>query len=458
MDGKVFYHKLKELIYPVGTPILHEGNSIYLGTAKLKDVPNCIDEFYRLRFVWFSKWTKRFWVLRGFVERLFKGVRFVSFSEFLEVYRDRATVRNFDELMKYYPIYKLLGITDVDTRNRFINSYPDTLEGYFELMKRKNEKLWSFFNRSYPVRLPDGKGKHRYVVGGTGSGKSELLKHLLIEDINRKDKCVILIEPNGDLSEQVARQASLDKGRLVYVDCSLSPRTPRINPFELINLENELDIEKQSQVIRNALVQIFAMDGQPLTLQMQSILQPCLEIVAKQRGNLLDLQRFMVDGVNADLVEAGQQSQKHGDFFNYKFKETNLVVSRQGIYQKLLNLLNFSVFSDFFCGNSTIDIRRAIDENKVMLFNLSKGKLGDYSSCYIGMMMVAIIQNLIFHRANIRSEMRTPVRIYIDEFQDFVTESSEQIFVQGRKYNVGLTVASQIVGQKMTTEMTRIVL
>lgn len=262
------------------------------------------------------------------------------------------------------------------------------------------------------------------------------MKHLIIQDIQKKDKCVILLEPNGDLSEQVARQKGLDKDRLVYVDCSLSPRTPRLNPFELINLENELDIEKHSQVIRNALVQIFAKDGQPITLQMQSILQPCLEIVAKQRGTLADLQRFMVDGVNSDLLEAGQKSQKHGDFFKYKFKENNLLVSRQGIYQKLLNLLNFSVFSDFFCGDSTIDIRRVIEDKKVMLFNLSRGKLGDYSSSYIGMMMVAIIQNLIFHRANVKTELRTPVRIYIDEFQDYVTESSEQIFVQGRKYYV----------------------
>ncbi len=74
------------------------------------------------------------------------------------------------------------------------------------------------------------------------------------------------------------------------------------------------------------------------------------------------------------------------------------------------------------------------------------------------MMIVAIIQNLIFHRAGINAELRTPTRIYIDEFQDFVNKSSEEIFVQGRKYNVGLTVASQIVGQKMTTEMTKIVL
>ncbi len=120
--------------------------------------------------------------------------------------------------------------------------------------------------------------------------------------------------------------------------------------------------------------------------------------------------------------------------------------------------MNFSVFSDFFCGNSTIDIRQAIDEKKVIVFNLSKGKLGDYSSSYIGMMVVAIIQNLIFHRANISADLRTPIRIYIDEFQDFVNKSAEEIFVQGRKYNVGLTVASQIVGQKMTTEMTKIVL
>lgn len=117
----------------------------------------------------------------------------------------------------------------------------------------------------------------------------------MIQDIAKQDKAVILIEPNGDLSEQIARQQTLDKERLVYIDCSLAGFSPCINPFDLINLDNELDIEKQSQVIRNALIQIFAWIGQPITLQMQSLLQPCLEIVAKERGTLLDLQRFMVD-------------------------------------------------------------------------------------------------------------------------------------------------------------------
>lgn len=194
----------------------------------------------------------------------------------------------------------------------------------------------------------------------------------MIQDIEKKDKAIILIEPNGDLSEQIASQQCLEKDRLVYIDCSLPSDSPSINPFDLINIDNELDIEKQSQVIRNAMIQIFAWVGQPITLQMQSVLQPCLEIVAKQRGTLLDLQRFMVDGLNEDLVAAGVQSHKHGEFFKYKFSENNLLISRQGIYQKLMNLLNFSVFADFFCGKSTIDIRQAIEDKKVILFNLSK--------------------------------------------------------------------------------------
>jgi len=210
-----------------------------------------------------------------------------------------------------------------------VNSRSNDLDGYIKLMEWKNPKLWNIFNTSYPVRLPDNKGKHWYVVGGTGSGKSELLKHLMIQDIEKGDKAIVVIEPNGDLSEQIARQQCLDKSRLVYIDCSQPDSSPSINPFDLINVDNELDIEKQSQVIRNALTQIFNRVGQPITLQMQSLLQPCMEIVAKQKGTLSDLQRFMVDGLNSDLLEAGIQSQKHGDFFKYKFNDNNLLISRQ---------------------------------------------------------------------------------------------------------------------------------
>lgn len=73
-------------------------------------------------------------------------------------------------------------------------------------------------------------------------------------------------------------------------------------------------------------------------------------------------------------------------------------------------------------------------------------------------MMIATIESLIFQRANLKQKDRVPISIYVDEAQDFVGESIEQMLVQGRKYGVSLTLATQIVGQKMTTELTKIIL
>ena len=121
----------------------------------MRDVPNCIDDFFRLRFVWFNRRTWRFFWLRSLVEYCFRKVRFVSFTEFLEIYRDKATVKDFGDLRRLYPVFKLLSVSNIEVRNRFVNSYPKSLEGYFQLMKRNNKRLYQIFNRSYPIRLPD---------------------------------------------------------------------------------------------------------------------------------------------------------------------------------------------------------------------------------------------------------------------------------------------------------------
>ena len=286
---KALQHKLHEVIYPVKTPVLHEGNSTYLGVTRLQDVPANVDEFFRLWFVRYNKMTRWFFWFRLAIEGLLKNYRFVSFSEYQEIFKDK-TVGDGSSVQSRYPIYKLLGVGFDHQRQRFVNTYPNSLTGYFGLMSEKNKDLWRLFSQEHFVRFPnDLKPKHSYIVGGAGSGKSELLKHLLLQDVGKGQGCVILIEPNGDVSEQIARNVGLGSDRLVYVDCSLSPRTPRINPFELMKVDDTLEVEKQNQVIRGALQQIFDGDGQPLTLQMQSIIEPCLHIVATQKGTLLSL-------------------------------------------------------------------------------------------------------------------------------------------------------------------------
>lgn len=450
--------KLQKIIYPSGTPLLNETNSAFLGTTRLKDLPGQQDEFFRLWFIRFNNLTKWFWVFRDLVEELLKKKRFISYAEYQEIYKDK-TVKDGKDIQVRYPVYRLLNIKNEKQRQRFVNTYPNTIEGYYGLMHKVNPELWEMYTRRHFIRLPHSETqKHTYIVGGTGSGKSELLKHLILQDIGKGEKCVILVEPNGELSEQIARQKDIAPERFVYIDCSFSPSTPSINPFEFVDASNEIELEKQSQTIYSALKQIFESEGQPITLQMLSIIMPCLEIVARQKGTLRDLQRFMISGVNEDLLEAGKAVPKFREFFERKFNESNIAPSRQGIYQKLMTLLNMSTYSGFFCGSTTVDLPRAIREKKIIIFNLSKGKVGTVASTFIGKMVIAIIQNLIFQRASMAPGEMTPLALYIDEFQDFINDSSREMFVQGRKYKVSLTVASQVVGQGMTTEMTKIVL
>lgn len=451
-----FKRKLYSLIYPKSTPTLSADNSTYLGTTSPQQLPENIDDFYKIWFADFNNWTKWFGPFRMTAESFFKNDRFVSFAEYLEIFKDREVKA---DLQHRYPVYKLLGISKNSQKQRFVNSYTDDSSGYFKLMKAKNPRLWALFKTSYPVRYYDeDKKKHAYAVGRTGSGKTELMKFCLLEDIRKGDSCVIVIEPNGDFSEQVAKQKELPPERLVYVTFDVTDRTVRINPLELIKGTSDDEIQIQTQNVRRALEKIFFDTNDKFSDPQQAILEPCLDVIVRQKGTLKDLLRFMADDANSDLVEAGKKIPKHQSFFETMFYQPTFKVSKLSLYKRIKNLLDLGSVEDFLCGETSINLRKAIKDKKVIVFNLSKGKLGDTASKYIGKLMFAMIENLIFQRASIPEHEREPLRIYIDEVQDFATTSIEDLFVQCRKYNAGLFIASQIVGQKMSAEITKVVL
>lgn len=455
----VFY-KLHELIYPPKTPFPDQAKDTFLGGVRLRDVPGSIDDFYRLLFADFRRrWGWLDWFKISPSHILPKN-RFVSYSEFMEAFTKRSTA--FDNLKEKYPIYRLANLNTHTQQDDFIRSYETKgLDGYFYFMGKKNPRMFQIFHQWHRAYIPaKEKGRHTYIIGKAGSGKSELMKNLIIQDIKKNDSCVIVLEPSGDLSIELARQKDLDRDRLIYIDCSITPATPVINPIELIqDTTDHLLVQTQAQIIRDTLVQMCNLNGQPLTAQMQSVLQPCLDVVVENGGSLYDIQRFVDETTdNSDLVELGKQHPKHGYFFQQRFDRKNLNESKNGIYQKLQQILGLSSVSDFFCGKTTIDLPAAIEQNKVIIFNLSKGHLGTFGSLYIGRMVIAILQNLIFQRAKIEKSARTPIRLYIDEFHDYITKSMEEIFVQGRKYKVDLTVATQTAGQGMDTQMAHAVL
>ena len=359
-------------------------------------------------------------------------------------------------------IYRLANISSHTQQDDFIRSYETKgLDGYFYLMGKKNAKMFSVFHEWHKAYLPKTqKGSHSYIIGKSGCGKSELMKNLIIQDIAKNDSCVIVIAPDGDMCLEIARQKSLDKSRLVYIDCSNKRFTPIINPIELIqDKEDHLAVQAQAQVIRDAFLQMCSANGQPLTSQQQTLVQPCLDVIIEMGGTLYDMQR-MVDDLadNGDILEIARKHPKHGYQFQGRFDRSNLKESKNSIFQKLQQILGLSSVADFFCGKTTIDLPSAIEEKKVIVFNLSKGHLMKFGSLYIGMLVIPILQNIIFQRAKLDKSNRVPISFYIDEFQDYINDSMDEILRQGRKYGVNLTIATQTVGQGMDSKMTDTVL
>ena len=246
--------------------------------------------------------------------------------------------------------------------------------------------LACFFFARLAARMPErDRQRHTYVLGKSGSGKSELLKLLVYGYIRKPGSAtVVVIDPHGDLAEEIARFKEHRKSdRLIYIDPYLDGsggRMPTINPFDLRDTgPQSIDIAAQSmleafkQILRNT----------ALTLQMEALLIPCISVLLNRRGStLLDLQRFMNDHRNGDLVRLGERSDNLAQrlFFRDRFFEKTFDATKASIATKIQSLLNSRTFFHLTVGESTLDIGEALDSRKLLIFNLAKGKLGPETS------------------------------------------------------------------------------
>jgi hypothetical protein len=195
-----------------------------------------------------------------------------------------------------------------------------------------------------------------------------------------------------------------------------------------------------------------------LTTQMEAILIPCLTVLLKREGStLLDLQRFMNDDKNEDLVRLGTQSsiKPHRIFFQDRFYEKTFSITKSSISTKLQNLINSQTFYHLTVGKSTISIEQLLNSRKLIIFNLAKGQLGNDTSEAFGRFVIALIQSAILKRAQQHKSKRVPVHMFIDEFQNYISDSMEEILAESRKYGLYLTLAQQYLGQKMDTNFRR---
>ena len=333
--------------------------------------------------------------------------------------------------------------------------------GYLAYLATVAPALCGFFYRRLPVLIPeDARKRHTYITGQSGSGKSELLKVLFSAYLRSKAPPVslVLIDPHGDLAEQVARFPDVaNSGRLVYLHPTLAPdRTPTINPFELAD-QSETAVHVMAEQIASVFDELMRKSGHAtFTGNMGALLIPCISTLLRTPGSTIrDLQSFMDDKRNRALFEEGCRApvQAHRDFFHERFYEKQFESTKSALYTRIQSLLNSPVLYRLLVGPSTVNLEEAVNAGKIIVFALPKGGIGAETSPTFGSFVLAMLQGLAIRRESVPESQRVPVHVFVDECQNFLSPSVRTILTESRKYGLHLTLAQQTFAQDMDRDL-----
>ncbi len=293
---------------------------------------------------------------------------------------------------------------------------------------------------------PDDRRRHIYVIGKTGMGKSTLLQNMVYSDI-QAGKGVAVIDPHGDLVDSI----------LTYIPKERSNDVVIFNPSDTnfpISF-NVLDCPDKDQrvLVASGLMSVFTkLWPDAFSGRMEHILRNTLLALLEAEGqSMMGIMRmFTDDDYRAKIVEKVHDPMVKS-FWNDEYagwSEKYRTEAIAAIQNKVGQLLSTPLIRNIVGQvKSRLDIRHAMDSGKIILVNLSKGKIGEDTSAFLGSMLVTKFQIDAMSRADIPEEERRDFYLYVDEFQNFATESFATILSEARKYRLNLTMANQYVAQ-----------
>ena len=294
----------------------------------------------------------------------------------------------------------------------------------------------------------DDRFRHLLLIGKTGMGKSTVLGNLLLSDI-RAGRGVCLIDPHGDLADSIT--AAVPKRRrqdLCCFDAGNVITPPAFNPLAC----REASPQQRSLTASAVLAcfrKVFELDQAP---RLEHILRNCLlALVEADDATLPDIQRLLTDGQFRKSITRRLENPGVRQFWEIEFAGWTDRY-RQEALPAVLNKLGPFLSNPLLCGivsqkKSAFSFRQIIDEGKVLIINLSKGRMGEDASALLGSFLVSSLQLAAMSRADLPEETRLPFFAYVDEFQNFATESFATVLSESRKYRLALTLACQYLDQ-----------
>jgi hypothetical protein len=294
----------------------------------------------------------------------------------------------------------------------------------------------------------DDKRQHVYCIGKSGTGKSTLLRNLIVQDIEA-GRGVGLIDPHGDLAEEilelVPRRRTDD---LIYLDAGDLEHPVGINLLEQVaDDERHLVVSNVVSTFRHLWAESWGPRSEYILANAVAAL---LEFPAEKGGaTLLGVPRMLVDEHFRARVLSYVTDPRTRAFWELEFEawpERLRAEAAAPLENKAGRLVASPVLRHILGQvRSTIRPAEIMDHGRVLLCNLAKGRVGEGEANLLGSLILTGFQLAAMRRA--ASEKRTPFQLYIDEFHNFTTESFASVLSESRKYGLGLTLAGQYLAQ-----------
>lgn len=301
------------------------------------------------------------------------------------------------------------------------------------------------YKKTFGIKRED-RDKHMYVVGKSGMGKTFLLKQLMLEDIY-DGKGFAFIDPHGDASRELLSLVPKDRiNDVIFFNTTDFDHPISFNPLSNVN-------KKYKHLSVDSFVEIFEkIFGVYWNSRLEHIFRySTLALLDSPEPSLLglknlltdkDYRQYIIGNVKDPVIKAFWAN----EFADWKTKyEADSVIP---IINKLSQLLANPIIRNIFIQTkSTLDIGQIMNTNKILICNMSSGEIGQENSNFIGSMLVTKLQQSAMERAAIDPDARKDFYLYVDEFQNFATDSFVKIFSEARKYNLNLTIAHQYIKQ-----------
>ncbi len=305
-----------------------------------------------------------------------------------------------------------------------------------------------------PIRLLDNdRRRHLYAIGQTGTGKSNFLQEMAKQDA-KAGRGFCFIDPHGDAVEDILSAIPKERAEDVVI---FDPADTQ-RPFGLNMMEYDPAFPEQKTFVINEMIGIFDQlydlkaTGGPMFEQYMRNAMLLIMDDPESGNTLMEIPKVLADEKFRAMKIKKCQNPIVVDFWTKEAEKAGGEASLANMVPYITSKLTTFISNDLMRPiiaqqKSTIDFKEIMDNKKILLVNLSKGKIGEINARLLGMIVVGKILMNALARANVAESEREDFYLYLDEFQNITTNSISQILSEARKYHLCLILAHQFIGQ-----------